>query len=139
MQTKSGIRRAATICLLALSGAGCSMVSSVISTGARSAVVVATNADGSPAAAPPREEMKALLSQHFLWLADDKRGAQWIAFVEVYPSTSPLQAQELTFVRMEKNPAWRPLEVSTPVGNLSQPGFRDMNSWSVSQSPGRLR
>jgi hypothetical protein len=125
--------------LLVLSSGGCSMVSSVISTGARSAVIIATNSDGSAAPAPSRETMQALLSEHFLWLADDKRGAQWIAHVEVHPATNALAAPALTFLGMEKNPAWRPLEVSSPTGNVSQTGFRDMNTWSVNQRSGWSR
>ena len=139
MAASSGILKAAAIGLLALAASGCSMVSSVISTGARSAIIVVTNEDGSAAPAPPRDEVKSLLAQLFLWLADDKRAAQWIAFVAVHPTTSPFQPVELTFVGMEKNPTWRPLEVSSPIGNITEGAFRDMNAGLSSQRSGRPR
>src|SRR3954465_11871578 len=67
-----------------------------VSTGARSAIVVlvrseVTTTGSAPLAMPPQNEIKTALSRRFLWLADDKRAAQWIAYIDVRPSPTPLQ------------------------------------------------
>ena len=95
---------------------GCTLVS----TGARSAIVVlirseVTTAGSSRLPMPPRDEIKSALSQRALWLADDKRAAQWIAYIEVRTPPSPLQQFGLTVVEVRKNPDWDPLAVSTPI------------------------
>ena len=101
---------------LALCCGGCTF----LSTGARSAVVVlvrseVTTAGSGSLSMPPRDEIKSALSQRFLWLVDDKRAAQWIAYVEVRTPPTPLQPFGLTVLEVKKNPDWRPLEVSTPI------------------------
>jgi hypothetical protein len=63
---------------------------------------------------PPRDEIRSTLSQRFLWLADDKRAAQWIAYIDVRTPPTLLQPFGLTVVEVKKNPDWRPWEVSTP-------------------------
>jgi hypothetical protein len=95
---------------------GCTL----ISTGARSAIVVLVRSEVTTAGSgslpmPPRDEIKSALSQRTLWLADDKRAAQWIAYIEVRPPPTPLQQFGLTVVEVRKNPDWDPLAVSTPI------------------------
>ena len=76
---------------------------------------------------PPSGELKAVLARRFLWLTDDKRAAQWIARVDVRPPATPLEPFELTVLSVEKNSAWRPLEVSSPINrSLSE------NAWHPS-------
>jgi hypothetical protein len=75
-----------------------------------------TTAGSEPLPTPSRDELKSELSRHFLWLADDRRAAQWIAYVEVRTPPTPLQPFGLTVREVKKNPDWRPLEVSTPLG-----------------------
>ena len=104
--------------MLAFVAASCGCT--LISTGARSAIVVlvrseVTTAGSGPLPMPPRDEIKAALSQRTLWLADDKRAAQWIAYLEVRTPPTPLQKFGLTVVEVKKNPAWDPLAVSTPI------------------------
>ena len=107
--------RAFMLFVVAASG-GCTLVS----TGARSAIVVlirneVTTAGSGRLPMPPRDEIKSALSQRALWLADDKRAAQWIAYIEVRTPPSPLQQFGLTVVEVKKNPDWNPLAVSTPI------------------------
>ena len=95
---------------------GCTL----ISTGARSAIVVLVRSEVTAAGSgslpmPPRDEIKSALSQRTLWLADDKRAAQWIAYIEVRTPPTPLQQFGLTVVEVRKNPDWDPLAVSTPI------------------------
>ena len=95
---------------------GCTL----ISTGARSAIVVLVRSEVTTAGSgslpmPPRDEIISALSQRTLWLADDKRAAQWIAYIEVRTPATPLQQFGLTVVEVKKNPAWDPLAVSTPI------------------------
>ena len=95
---------------------GCTL----ISTGARSAIVVLVRSEVTAAGSgslpmPPRDEIKSALSQRTLWLADDKRAAQWIAYIEVRTPPTPLQRFGLTVVEVKKNPAWDPSAVSTPI------------------------
>lgn len=102
--------------LLLLGSAGCAFVS----TGARSAMVVLVREEvttpQSPALPmPPREELKAALAKRFLWLADDTRGAQWIAYVSVHTPPTPLQPFGLSVVEVKKNPKWQPWAVSDPL------------------------
>jgi hypothetical protein len=101
-----------SVALLAIAS-GCTLVS----TGARSAVVVLvrneTTTPGSrPLPMPPRDEIKAALSQRYLWLADDKRAAQWVAYIDVRTPPTPLQPFGLTVVEVRKNPDWDPEAVS---------------------------
>jgi hypothetical protein len=103
--------------VLALSS-GCTLVS----TGARSAIVVlvrkdVTTAGSAPLPMPPRDEIKAVLMQRTLWLADDKRGAQWIAYIDVGMPPTPLQPFSLSVVEVIKNPDWDPVAVSTPIAS----------------------
>lgn len=107
--------RALTLVLVAASS-GCTWVS----TGARSAIVVlirteVTTVGSGSLPMPPRDEIKSALSQRTLWLADDKRAAQWIAYIEVRTPPTPLQPFGLTVVEVKKNPDWNPLAVSTPI------------------------
>ena len=95
---------------------GCAL----ISTGARSAIVVLVRSEVTTAGSgslpmPPRAEIKSALSQRTLWLADDKRAAQWIAYIEVRTPPTALQQFGLTVVEVRKNPDWNPLAVSTPI------------------------
>jgi hypothetical protein len=95
---------------------GCTL----ISTGARSAIVVllrseVTTAGSGSLPMPPRDEIKSALLQRTLWLADDKRAAQWIAYIEVRTPPTPLQPFGLTVVEVRKNPHWDPAAVSTPI------------------------
>ena len=95
---------------------GCTL----ISTGARSAIVVLVRSEVTTGGSgslpmPPRDEIKSALSQRTLWLADDKRAAQWIAYIEVRTPPTPLQQFGLTVVEVRKNPDWDPLAVSTPI------------------------
>jgi hypothetical protein len=92
---------------------GCTLVS----TGARSAIVVlrnpTTTASSSAGLNPTRDEIKAALSQRHLWLAEDKRAAQWIAYIDVHPAPTPLQPFDLTVVEVRKNPDWDPEAVTS--------------------------
>ena len=116
---------------------GCTLVSTLVSTGARSAIVVLVRSEVTTAGSgslpmPPRDEIKSALLQRTLWLADDKRAAQWIAYLEVRTPPTPLQKFGLTVVEVKKNPAWDPLAVSTPISvrdiRLATVGEqRDMN------------
>jgi len=95
---------------------GCTL----ISTGARSAIVVLVRSEVTIAGSgslpmPPRDEIRSALFQRTLWLADDKRAAQWIAYIEVRTPPTPLQKFGLTVVDVRKNPAWDPSAVSTPI------------------------
>jgi hypothetical protein len=104
--------------MLAVFWSGCTFVS----TGARSAVVVlvrseVTSAGSEPLSIPPREEIKTALARHFLWLEDDKRAAQWIAYIDVRTPPTPLQPFGLTLAEVKKNPDWRPWEISSPLPN----------------------
>jgi len=99
---------------------GCTLVSTLVSTGARSAIVVLVRSEVTTAGSgslpmPPRDEIKSALSQRTLWLADDKRAAQWIAYIEVRTPPTPLQRFGLTVVEVKKNPDWDPAAVSTPI------------------------
>ena len=107
-----------------------------VSTGARSAIVVlirteVTTPGSGSLPMPPRDEIKSALSRRTLWLADDKRAAQWIAYMEVRTPPTPLQPFGLTVVEVRKNPDWNPLAVSTPISerDIRQPTLgeqRDM-------------
>lgn len=113
------VLNALLLALVAAAG-GCSMVSSVISTGARSAIVVLIRPEVSEAGSgslpmPPRDEIKTALSKRTLWLADDNQAAQWIAYVEVRTPDNPLQPLGLTVVEVSTNPDWNPRAVSTPI------------------------
>src|SRR5688572_10103665 len=95
---------------------GCTL----ISTGARSAIVVLVRSEVTTAGSgslpmPPRDEIKSALSQRTLWLADDKRAAQWIAYIEVRTPPTPLQQFGFSVVEVRKNPGWDPSAVSTPI------------------------
>lgn len=110
----------ALLLALVAASASCTMVSSFISTGARSAIVVlirpeVANAGSAALPMPPRDQIQAALSKRTLWLADDKRAAQWIAYVEVRTPGNPLQPFGLTVVEVSKNPDWNPWAVSTPI------------------------
>ena len=111
------VRALLPVCLAVSSG--CSYVSGVVSTGARSAIVVlvrpeVTTAGSAPLPMPSRDEIKSALSHHFLWLADDERAGQWIAYLEARTPPTPLQPFALTLLEVKKNPAWDPLAVSSP-------------------------
>jgi hypothetical protein len=104
--------------VFAMASGGCTMVS----TGARSAVVMLVRQDvsGANAAAleiPPRKELSSLLSSRFLWLVDDKRAAQWVAYVDVRTPPTPLQPFGLTLLEVRKNPNWQPSTVSDPISS----------------------
>ena len=124
--------RALMLVFVAIS-CGCTFVS----TGARSAIVVLVRSEVTTAGSgslpmPPRAEIKSALSRRTLWLADDKRAAQWIAYIEVRTPPTPLQQFGLTVVEVRKNPAWNPSAVSTPIStrDIRLPAVgeqRDMN------------
>lgn len=114
---------AAALGLLALATSSCT----VLSTGARSAIVVlvrdeVTTPQSPQLPMPPRDEIETCLSRHFLWLEDNRRAAQWIAYIDVRTPPTPLQPFGLTVRNVEKNPAWDPLSVSSPLpGRSTQP------------------
>lgn len=104
---------AAPLVAALLSGCNC------ISTGARTAYVVVERPGSSERVSPftssvAREQAKPLLDAKHLWVTDDVRGAKWLAVFEVSAETDQAKSAPLVLKRLEWNPAWDPLAVSSP-------------------------
>ena len=60
-----------------------------------------------------RTEYRRLFVSH-LWVTEDVRGAKWLAVFNVSSETEQAKSSTLTLRRLERNPSWDPLAVSSP-------------------------
>ncbi len=126
--------------LLALGSGGCTLML----TGSRSVLVIlvrneVTTPDSPRLPQPTRDELKSMLAKHLLWLADDKKAARWIAYVDVRTPSTPLEPFGLTLAKLKKNPDWSPHSpsVSSPISGSND----NQNSFgsSLERSMDRVR
>lgn len=90
-----------------------------LSTGARTAYVVVERSGPPDLVAPltspvARDQAKSQLEAKHLWVTDDVCGAKWLAVFNVSSETEQAKSSTLTLRRLERNPAWDPLAVSSP-------------------------
>lgn len=104
-----------TLPILASFWSGCTY----LSTGARTAYVVVERpgvaARVSPLASPVvQDQAKSQLDARHLWVTDDVRSAKWLAVFDDSNEAEPTKSATLTLKRLERNPSWDPLAVSSP-------------------------
>ncbi len=104
-----------TLPILASFWSGCTF----LSTGARTAYVVVERpgvaARVSPLISPVvRDQAKSQLDAKHLWVTDDVRGAKWLAVFDDSNEAQSTKSSPLTLRRIERNPSWDPLAVSSP-------------------------